>query len=448
MKSVMQNISIKNRRMCLGFFAGCGQIVLICLAFPVMAESLSVSPALRALVASVQDSNPAIKAAQAAVDAARARTVASGQPLYNPSLTLEAEDGDVATTTVGLSQTLDWSDKRGAERDIANAILTAAETELATTQRQLTGELLEALARFQTAREQHQLALKRSKLMQEFAATAERRRIAGDISKLEATLARLAQSEAQVQQARASTALIEAETILKAITGPLIDQGTNQGINQASTTWPELPTTLPPPPSSVDVDAALMRLPEIRLRLAQIQTAQARTRLATRSRRPDPTFSLRAGKEGDSSLVGVGVEIPLFVRRNLRAEIEAAGYDITQTEQTLDEARRRTSAQIEGALARYRIAAEAWQVWETSGLPDLMEQIALLQRLWEAGELSTADYLVQAHQTVDAQMQSVELLGDVRQAAIAWLQAFGQIESWLDLPNPAPVDTTHSGAQK
>ena len=169
---------------------------------------------------------------------------------------------------------------------------------------------------------------------------------------------------------------------------------------------------------------------------------------ATRSRRPDPTFSLRAGKEGDSSLVGVGVEIPLFVRRNLRAEIDATGHDLTQTELTLDEARRRTAAKIEGALARYRTAASAWQAWETSGLPDLMEQISLLQRLWEAGELSTADYLVQAHQTVDAQTQSVELLGDVRQAAIAWLQAFGQIESWLDLPNPAPVDTTHSGAQK
>lgn len=418
--------------------------IFTCLAFPTMAETLAASSTLRAFVARVQDSNPTIKAAQAALDAARARAVASGQPLYNPSLTLQAENGDVTTTSVGLSQTLDWSDKRGAEQDIAMAIQTATAAELAAAQRQVTGELLEALARFQTAREQHQLALKRSQLMEQFTATAERRRLAGDISKLEATLARLAQSEAQVQQARADTAMIEAETTLRAITGPLA----NSGINQASTTWPELPTALPPPPLEVEVEAALLRLPEIRLRLAQIQITQARTRLAMRSRRPDPTVSVHAGKEDDANLVAVGVEIPLFVRRNLRAEIEAAGYDITQTEQTLNEARRRAAAQIEGTLARYRTAASAWQAWERSGLPDLMEQIALLQRLWEAGELSTADYLVQARQTVDAQMQSVELLGDRRQAAIAWLQVYGQIDSWLDLNNTSPANPTNSGAQQ
>lgn len=414
-----------------------------CLAFPVAAETLSVLPALRALVANVQDNNPAVKAAQASVEAARSRTAASAQPLYNPNLALEAESGDVFTATVSLSQTLDWNDKRGAERDIASAMLTASEAELAAVQRQVTGELLDALGRFQTARAQRQLALRRSQLMQQFAATAERRRLAGDITQLEATLARLAQSESQVQLARTNTAVVEAETTLHAITGPATDQSINQAL-----TWPDLPQTLPPPPAGVDLETALPRLPEVRLRLAQVQTAQTRARLATRSRRPDPTVSLRGGKTGDAGLIGVGVEIPLFVRRDLRAEIEATGYDTTQTEQALVEARRRAGAQLDGALARYRTAAAAWQDWEASGLPDLMEQIALLQRLWEAGELSTADYLVQTRQTVDAQTQSLELLGDARQAAIAWLQASGQVESWLVLSHPAPAEITHSGAQK
>lgn len=408
---------------------------LACLAFSVVAEPISVSPELRALVTSMQDNSPAIKAAQAAVNAAGARGVASAQPLYNPSLTVEGESGEVTTTTVALSQTLDWNDKRGAERDIAAAVLASAEAELATAQRQVTGDLLEALLRFQTAREQRQLALRRSRLMEQFAETAARRHAAGDITQSEATLARLAQSEAQVQQARAGTALIEAETALRAITG------------QASTTWPELPQTLPSLPPGVDVEAALMRLPEIRLRLAQIQAVQARARLVTRSKSPDPTISLRGGKDGDSNLIGVSVEIPLFVRRNLRAEGEAAGHDITQTERSLDETRRRARAQLEGALARYRTTAAAWQTWETSGQPNLAEQIDVLQRLWEAGELSAADYLVQARQVVDAQMQSVELVGDAWQAAIAWLEASGQVEGWLGLDATSPANTTNFGAQ-
>lgn len=410
--------------------------VFACLAFSVAAEPISASPELRALLASVQDNNPTIKAAQAAMDAARARSAASAQPLYNPSLTVESESGEVTTTTVGISQTLDWNDKRGAESDISAAVLMAAEAELAAAQRQVTGDLLEALVRFQTARELRQLALRRSRLMQQFAETATRRHAAGDITQSEATLARLAQSEAQIQQARASTALIEAETALRAITG------------QAATTWPELPQILPSPPLGVDVEAALMQLPETRLRLAQIQAAQARARLVTRSKSPDPTISLRGGKDGDSSLIGVGVEIPLFVRRNLRAEGEAAGHDITQTEQTLDETRRKARAQLEGALARYRTAAAAWQTWETTGQPNLVEQIDVLRRLWEAGELSATDYLVQARQAVDAQAQSLELAGDARQAGIVWLQTSGQLESWLSLNNTSPAEITNSGAQK
>lgn len=410
--------------------------VLACLAFPVVAEPISASFALRMLVADVQNNSPANKAAQAAVEAARARTEASAQPLYNPSLTLEAESGEVTTATVSLSQALDWNGKRGAEQGIATAVLAAAEAEQAVVQRQLTGELLEALVRLQTAREQHQLARRRTHLMQQFAETAERRRIAGDIAQMEATVARLAQSDAQVQQARANSTLIEAETTLRTITG------------QALTTWPELPQTLPSPPSSLDVEATLPRLPEVQLRLAQIQAAQARARLVTRSQRPDPTVSLRGGKDGDSALIGVGVEIPLFVRRTLRAEEQAVGYDLAQAEQLLDEARRRARAQMAGALARYRAADATWRSWKSSGLPGLVEQFDLLQRLWEAGELSTADYLVQARQAVDAQVQTVELVGDARQAAMAWLQASWQVESWLDLTNASPTEMTNSGAQK
>lgn len=398
------------------FFAA---VVLGCLVFPVRAESSFTSPEFHALVASVREEHPAVAAARAAVEAARARMAASDQPLYNPSLTLENQRGAITTTAVGLSQTLDWSDKRGAERDIATAALTAAEAELAAAERQVTGELLDALIRFQTAREQHRLALRRGRLMQEFADTAERRFAAGDITQSEANLARLALSEAQTRQARINKELIESEAELRAVTG------------RSSVAWPDVAPALPPPPAGVDVDAALMRLPEIRVQLASIAKAQARARLASRSQRPDPTVSVRGGKDGDSALIGVGVEIPLFVRRSFRAETEAAGHDLAQTEQTLDETRRRLRARLEGALARYRAAASAWQTWESSGRPDLAEQVELLRRLWEAGELSAADYLVQARQAVEAQQQEVELASETRFAAIGWLQAAGLFDEWL-----------------
>ena len=394
-------------------------VVLGCLVLPVRAESSFISPEFHALMVSVRDDHPAVAAARAAVEAASARRAASDQPLYNPSLTLENERGEVTTTAVGLSQTVDLSDKRGAERDIAAAALTVAEAQLAVAQRQITGELLQALIYFQTAREQHQLALRRERLMQKFSTAAQQRFAAGDITQSEATLARLALSEAQTQQARINKVVIEAEAALREVTG------------QSSTAWPDIAPALPPPPAGVDVDTALLRLPEIRVQLAQIAKAQAQARLASRSQRPDPTVSVRGGKEGGSALIGVAVEIPLFVRRNFRLETEATDRDLAQTEQTLDETRRRLRARLEGALARYRAAASAWQTWEAAGRADLAEQVELLGRLWEAGELSAADYLVQAHQPEEAQQQEVELASEARLAAIAWLQAAGLFDEWL-----------------
>src|SRR3569623_128392 len=345
--------------------------VLGCLTSPVGAVSIFVSPELRALMASVRDNHPAVAAARAAVEAASARRAASDQPLYNPSVTLENERGEVTTTAVGLSQTVDLSDKRGAERDIAAAALTVAEAQLAVVQRQITGELLQALIYFQTAREQHQLALRRERLMQKFSPAAQQRFAAGDITQSEATLARLALSEAQTQQARINKVVIEAEAALREVTG------------QSSTAWPDIAPALPPPPAGVDVATALLRLPEIRVQLAQLAKAQA--------------------------------------------------------EQTLDETRRRLRARLEGALARYRAAASAWQTWEAAGRADLAEQVELLGRLWEAGELSAADYLVQAHQPVEAQQQEVERASEARLAAIAWLQAAGLFDEWLSSTRTSSV---------
>ncbi len=55
----------------------------------------------------------------------------------------------------------------------------------------------------------------------------------------------------------------------------------------------------------------------------------------------------------------------------------------------------------------------------------------LLARLWRAGELSATEFLVQARQGVDTQITATELAGELRRAAVAWLQSAGLMENWL-----------------
>ena len=97
----------------------------------VVAEPSPVAdPALSGWINAVLSQNPEMQAAQAAVDAASGRYRAAGQPLFNPELEFEYENSDIDTTTGGLSQTIDWADKRGARAAVADSGQVAANAEL------------------------------------------------------------------------------------------------------------------------------------------------------------------------------------------------------------------------------------------------------------------------------------------------------------------------------
>lgn len=387
------------------------------------------------LVRRIQEENPAVRAAQAAVEAARAKRDAADRPLHNPTLELEVEHAADITAAAGFNQTIDWSGKRGIYTQIAGAELAVAKATLATVRRRVAVEVLTALSHYQSARELRKLAVRRTRLMQEFAETTERRLSAGDVNRLDVTLARVAHSEARIQQGRADTALIEAEAALRAVSGFALAQ------------WPNLPDELPQFSGESGIEQLLAELPELTVLQRLTDTARARVELARRERRPDPTIGVRAGREGDDALLGLRLEIPLFVRNSFHSEVQAASQEALKVEQDFLEARRRAEARLGGAKARYRAATAVWKDLHEADQSALVEQVELLERLWRAGELSATDYLIQAKQNVDTQVSATELAGDIWQAAIAWLEASGQVERWLSLKSTSPADATNSGAQ-
>lgn len=197
-----------------------------------------LSPALPAFVRTVLEDNPKLQAARSAVDAAQARARGAGKPLYNPELELDAETAESDTASLGITQAIDWADKRGARHGIAAFETEAARAEFEATRQQLTTELLAALGRYHSAEALDRLARQRADLMQRFLALAERRRQAGDLNQVELDLARLAHTQARLQQAQASAERTDAEQALVAVTGSSPRQD-----------WPALPERLPEPVS-------------------------------------------------------------------------------------------------------------------------------------------------------------------------------------------------------
>ena len=182
-----------------------------------IADTPAVS--LVTLAEQVLRDNPQVQAARAALEAARARTRAAGKPLFNPELELDAEQATDQTTFLGLSQTIDWSDKRSARTQTAAYEQAAAAAALAGVHQAIAAELLTALGDYHTAVAIEALGRQRVELMQRFAALTEQRRRAGDISQGELDLARLSSIEASLQRVQATTALAAAKQALIVVVG-------------------------------------------------------------------------------------------------------------------------------------------------------------------------------------------------------------------------------------
>ncbi|NHZ69761.1 MAG: TolC family protein [Thermotogales bacterium] len=395
-------------------------IVCLLLGAALPAGAAESSPALKQLMRTFISEHPAAQAARADLERAEAEARATGQPLYNPEIEVDYEDATDITKTIGLVQTFDWAGKRRARDTASQDSLRAAQAAVAATRQEMLGELLTELSGLVSSSEAARLARHRVELLDEFRRIAERRYAAGDVGQTDVDLAQLAVSEARMQAAAISAEASATETRLAAL------------VQMPAQGWPVLPV-LPEDITQFNADELLEQHPALRQSRAEAAAARATVAIAQRDRRPDPTIGIRGGKEDDDGLIGVTVSIPLFVRNTFRAELDAANADATRSEQAYNNVRRRANSTLQASAQRYRLTRTALDYWDKTGKSSLRGRVDLLKRLWEIGEISTTDYLVQLQQTLNTQASAVELQGAAWSAWIAWLEASGQTERWLGL---------------
>lgn len=379
-------------------------------------------PVLTRWVNQILLSNPEMQAAEAAIEVSSGRLRAADQPLFNPELEFDYENSEIDTTTGGISQAIDWADKRGARTDVADLELQAANAGLRFTRQRVASGLLQALADWHTADRVVRASEKRMTLMERFIRLAERRRKAGDLNQVELDLAYLAAAEAAFDQANAREGLIGAQQAISVLAGA------------DATDWPPFTENLPAvDPDRLDVDRQLDELPAMRLALTRVTAMRATVEVRIRDKRPDPTIGFRVGKEDSDTLTGVTLSVPLFVRNTFSAEVDAANAELIQVEREAANRRRQLRADLIAAAQAYRNARRAWETWSASGAPRLSTRTELLDRLWQAGELDTTDYLVQLKQTLDTEISAFEQRGRMWRAWATWLAASGRADQWLNL---------------
>ena len=393
-----------------------------------LSPSDSSLAALRGAVREAWARHPAAEATEQTLAAAEARAVASSRPLYNPDLELAYDDeGPEQTATAGMALTLDLSGKRRARTDAGQADLVVAEAEAALRRSGFAQRWLQAWTEHGIARERVRIGEERLALMQRFADLAERQLTVGDISSLERDLALLARDEAQAEQATLLADAAAATEAFRAVGGDL-----SRGTDIAALGVPAVWTTDP----SWQVAAA----PEGRIAAATAASSTARIAIAERDRRPDPTISLYGGRKDigtvSEDVIGVAVSVPLFVRNRFSAELAAAKADSSAASAELRRVELELRARAERNISSYGAVRDAWTRWSQSKGTAVAARADLLERLWRAGEVSTADYLIQLKQTLDTALAGADLRGRLWRSYVDTLYSTGQLDTWVGFDRP------------
>lgn len=404
--------------------------VCLCAAAEAGAVTLDhASPAVRDRIHTLWTDNPRVQAADAQRRAAEARVRAAAQPVYNPTLSLEGENADVDRRTASASLALDLSGKRQARVDESEAALRASEVTCALRRRDVAVEWLKGWASAELARRQRSLGEERVVAMTRFDNLAADRLRVGDISAPERDLAALALAEARIEQAAIEGQLAAALASLNAIGGER-----SHGIGAD---LPVLPGALPGVPDSIDP-----RAPEDRLEQQQASAEQQRldaaVTVARRARLPDPTVSLTGGRvrSGTRSdpVIGISVSIPLPVRNSGRAEVLAAQADADAALAERQATAWTSEATLRQSAVTYRALRSTAETLRKARNGTHGERAALLERLWQAGELDTSDYLVQLKQNLDTALSTLTLEAQTWQAWFDYLAAAGRLPEWIDGP--------------
>ncbi len=253
---------------------------------------------------------------------------------------------------------------------------------------------------------------------------ASRRSEAGEISALRV---RLAEGEA----AQARQALLNAELVYRLACRTL---GEVSG-------WPAdqlvAPAGVLETPTQLQNDKQLAKLldehPAVKARAAAVGFGEASLRSAKRDALPEPWFGVYFSHEREPgltfptrvALATITIPLPLW-RRNQGPRAEAAAQ-LTIAQQELEALRYSLDINGRRAIDAVNIAAERVQTYASEVVPRFAENLSLLERAFELGEVDILEVFVARENFLRIQHQALEAYG-------AYFQAVYDLELWLGSP--------------
>ncbi len=379
-----------------------------------------------------EKANPAFRAVQAESAAAEGRLAESRAPLFNnPTVSLESWRGKTPQAIppadresdwrTGLSQTFEIAGQQSRRREAAEREIAAIGANISDARAQLRAEVEQRFIQVLALQLRSSVEQETVSLIEQAAETVRKRREAGQVSRLDANLARVEAERArnalnqlgeQLTQARAELA-----ALLQLPPGEL-PEVTGELRRAAPYTLEEL------------LDAASRRQRLVVLARRE-EAARSRLELERAARYPDVTLGVFTGREGPPDLrqniVGLSVALPLPLFRRNEAGVGRAVTELTQAQIERQAAERDIAAGVRAQWQRAaQLQARADRLREAV-LPALEDNRRLSQTALREGEISIAEVLLVNRQVAEARREALDAEAELRRARIELERAAG----WL-----------------
>ena len=346
---------------------------------------------------------------------------AADRAVYNPELGLNYQHADTDSYSVGLSQTLDWGDKRGVAMHRAELEAQILLADIGLERSQMLAERLLALAEQAQSRKALTFAEQQFRFTKAQLNIAEQRLAAGDLSNVELQLMRLELATNTADYALAEQASLVADGKVIALLG---------GHHFAFAEFiEEIKRSVTQVKGDVNTASTLPALSSAyqQVLLARVNRIQVKADASA-----DPTISISAEKEGTDNKLGVGVSIPLQVRNNYNELQAVADKSMAIAEQGYLARERVLTAKQQQVLHALPRLLERYQDWRELAQTSAAKAAKSLDQQWQAGDVSTSEYLQSRRQLAASYLVGLNLETAIYQSWLSWMGESGQLMPLLD----------------
>lgn len=390
---------------------------------------------LAAAVRLAFERNAGLRAATREIDIAGGQRIQAGaRPNPEISFTSEGLKKEQRTRTVELSQSLELGGKRAARIAAADVGIDIASAELAAARTSLRADVVTAFFDVVAAQERLQLAQASQELAQRVTAAAARRVIAGKISPVDETRARVAESGSKIEVNQAANDLALAKRQLAATWG-------SKSADFTSVIVPEPATG--DAPDRPDTTAYLPGAPQLARARLEISRQESLVNVERRLRVPDVTVIVGSQREEQfgqatprQTVVGLSVPLPFFNRN--QGNVLSALRRADQAKDQFVATESRLATELAAASTRLDSARSELRILRNEILPGAESAYDASSKGFELGKFGFLDVLDAQRTLVQGKTQYVRALAESHRAAAEIDRIVGRVDADGALAAPAP----------